>query len=787
MSSLTRKLWRDLWRMKGQAFAIVLVIASGVSTFIMLMGTMEALNVTRDRFYREYGFAEVFASLKRAPESVGRRIAVIPGVDRIETRVVASVKLDVPGYDEPVTARLVSVPEGGEPLLNRLFIRKGRMVSPGRDDEAVVSEAFADAHRLNPGSTFGAVINGRWKRLTVTGTGLSPEFVLQTRPGSISPDYRRYAIIWMGREALGTAYNMKGAFNDVALTVVRGTNTAELIREIDRVLDRYGSLGAYERNDQLSHRFLEEEFKQLQRSAEIFPTIFIAVAAFLLNVVVTRTVGLEREQIATLKAFGYGNAAVFGHYVLMVIIIVIAGIGCGVGVGLWMGRGLGRIYMEFYRFPYLEYTLGPKVIVAAGAITIASALIGTVHALWKAVSMPPAEAMRPEPPARYRKTIIDRIGVGRLLSQPGRMILRNIERRPVKSFLSVTGISLSCAIMIAGTFSSDAVDFMVDVQFRRSQREDMTVTFTEPTSRKSLYELKGLEGVTHAEVFRSVPVRFRSGTRSYRTSIQGIEPDNALHRPLDIRLRPFRIPPDGVVITDYLGQLLGVREGDTLTAEVLEGKRPVRQVKVAALVTQYIGVLGYMDIAALNRLMDEGRAVSGAYLATDKLHQPGLYRKLIEMPRVAGAVMRREEIRNFYETQAEVLLFFTFISSILAATIAFGVVYNSARIALSERSRELASLRVLGYTRAEISYIFLGELGLLTLAAIPLGFVVGSGICAYIARAISSDLFRVPVVIEPSTYALAAAVVVAAACVSGLIVRHRLDHLDLVAVLKARE
>ncbi len=784
---LDRKLLRDVWKMKGQALAIVLVIVSGVATYVMLIGTMDSLNMTRDRFYRDNRFAEVFSSLKRAPDSLKERIAEIHGVETVETRVAADVKLDIRGFPEPVTARIVSLPDIGDPLLNIPYIRKGRIVEPYRDNEALVSEAFAEAHHLSPGDTFGAIINGKWKTLVIVGTALSPEFVLQSRPGAISPDYRRYAILWMGRDALGTAYNMKGAFNDVVLTLTRGANAEDVIVMLDALLDRYGGLGAYGRKDQISHRFLSEEFKQLQRSAEIFPTIFIAVSAFLLNVVVSRTVGIQRDQIAILKAFGYGNSAIGVHYAKMVLLIVFLGIAGGLAAGIRLGQGLGGVYMEFYRFPYLVFELRPSVALSAAFITVSATLAGTIFSVYRAATLPPAEAMRPEPPAQYRRSAVERLGIGRFLAQPTRMILRNIGRRPLRSLLTIAGIALSCAIMIAATFSKDAVDFMVDVQFKRSQKEDLTVTFTDPTSKKAVYELKGLQGVTQAEVFRSVPARLRFGHRSYRTSIQGIEPGNSLNTPLDSSLHPISLPQDGIVLNDYLGAILGIKPGDMLTAEVLEGNRPVRQVPVAGLVKQYIGLQGYMDIHALNRLMKEGDAISGAYLAVDSRYRAKLYNTLVNMPRIAGAVVRKEEIRNFYDTQAEALLFFTFVATILGGTIAFGVVYNSARIALSERSRELASLRVLGYTRAEISYIFLGELGLMTLVSIPAGMLVGRGIAAYIAGAISSDLFRVPAVVEQATYSLAAAVVVVSACLSGLIVRHRLDHLDLVAVLKARE
>ncbi|PWB68043.1 MAG: ABC transporter permease, partial [Deltaproteobacteria bacterium] len=437
--------------------------------------------------------------------------------------------------------------------------------------------------------------------------------------------------------------------------------------------------------------------------------------------------------------------------------------------------------------PYLAYVLKPEKAALACIVSAAAALFGALQSVRRAALLPPAEAMRPEPPERYRESAVERLGLKRLLSQPARMILRHIARKPVKSLLSCVGIAFACAILMMGRFQEDAIDFMVDVELRASQREDLTVSFVEPASRGALHELRGLPGVEFGEPYRVVPVRLRHGHRTYRTSLRGIEPGARLYRLLDTDLRPIEPPAEGMLLTDHLGKILEARPGDIVTVEAFEGRRPVREVVVADLVKQYVGVSAYMDLTALNRLMGEGEAISGVYLFADKPHLPEVYRKLKEMPRVAGTAIRENEIRSFYDTLAETLLVFTFINTMLAGTIAFGVVYNSARIALSERSRELASLRVLGYTRGEISYILLGELGVITLAAIPTGFLVGRELCRFIASRLGSDLYRVPLVLEPSTYAFAASVVLASAGISGLVVRRRLDRLDLVAVLKTRE
>jgi len=773
--------------MKGQVFAITLVVMSGVATFIMFISTMDSLNLTRNKFYQDYSFADVFVHLKRAPESLKEKIKEVPGINLVETRVSAYVKLDISGFNEPVNARILSIPDDGKPLLNRLYIRKGRLPDPFKDNEAVVNENFAKAHGFNLGDQFAAIINGKWKKLTITGIALSPEFILLMKPEAMSPDFKRYGVLWMSRKALSKAYNMDGAFNSVALTLYPGAKLSDVLRELDNIVGRYGGFGAYGRKDQISHRLLSEEFKQLQTSSRIFPTIFIFVAAFLLNVVMSRTINTQREQIATLKAFGYDNIDIAIHYAKLVVLIIFAGLITGIAGGIWFGHILGDIYMEVYRFPFLIYTLQPWVIIASILVSIASALVGTLHTLWRAAKQPPAEAMRPEPPAQYRVSLIEKIGIGRWLTQPSKIIARNIERKPIRTFFSVIGIAVACGTMISSGFFKDAVDYMVNVQFVLSQKEDMTVAFAELTSHRAVYELKELEGVHYAETFRIVPVKFRYGHRSYKTVINGIEPDSRLHLLLDTNLKAVSLPPSGIMLTDHLAKILDVKASDMLTVEVLEGSRTIRQVPVVALVKQYLGVMGYMDLAALNRLMSEGDAVSGAYLVTDSRYREKLFQDFIKMPRVSGTVVRTDEIRNFHEVQAKGMLFFTFIATLMACFISFGVVYNNARIAFSERSRELSSLRVLGYTRGEISYILLGELALITLIAIPIGFILGYWLCAYIAQALASDLFRVPLIIETKTFSLASAVVLVSASVSGLIVRHKLDHLDLVEVLKTRE
>jgi len=787
MRALTKKLWRDLRHLRGQAVAIALVIAAGVAIYVVMESTLVSLDLTQRTYYERYRFADVFASAKRAPISLAPAIAAIPGVAQIETRVVSDVLLDVPGLVEPAVGRLVGIPAPRRAMLCDVFLRQGRYIEAGRPDEVLLSETFAKLHGLVPGSVLPAILHGRRRNLRVVGLALSPEYVYNVRPGELMPDEKRFGIVWMERRALAAAYEMEGGFNDVVLRLSRGASRPEVIARLDRLLEPWGGRGAIPRSLQTSHWYLENELAQLRSSGRVLPVVFLGVAAFLLNVVLTRIVALERGQIAALKALGYTNREVAAHYLGLALLIAALGGAIGVAFGSWLGRGMTALYTEFYHFPILEYRLAVKVALQGTAIGLVAAGLGALGAVRGAARLPPAEALRPEPPARYRESLLERAGVKRLLSQPARMIVRNITRRPVRASLSILGIALGAAMLVVGTFSLDAMRRIVDVQFGLAQRYDAMVTFLEPTSPRAFHEVERLPGVREVEAFRSVPVNLRFRHRSRQAAVLGLPAAPRLNRVLDSKTRPVTLPPQGLVLSRTVADILGADRGDVVVLEVLEGARPVLQVPVADVVDEYIGTNVYSEIGALRRLMREGETLSGAFLAVDRAAEPALYRRVKRSPRVAGVLLKRATVESFEKTIARNFTIITTVNMLFAAVIAFGVVYNTARISLSERSRELATLRVIGFRRAEISYILLGELAALVALAIPIGLLLGYGMSAAILELFQTELYRIPFVIAPRTFARAGFVTLVAAAISAAAVRRRLDRLDLVAVLKTRE
>ncbi len=790
MKALDRKLLRDLRALWSQALTIALVVASGIGGFVTSLSAVDSLARARDDFYAEAHFADLFGGVKRAPDALAAQLAAQPGVAEVQTTVEQVVRVEIPGVPDPILGQLIGLDARRPHSLNRVALASGRLpASDGarRGDgslEVLVSEGFAQKRGLRPGSTLSALVNGRQRTLVVVGTGLSPEFVFAGLWGM--PDLRGFGIFWMDREALAAAYDMNGAFNRLAIRLSPGASEEAVIDALSRTLEPWGGREVVGRADQTSHAMLDNEIKEQRVLGTVLPAIFLGVAAFLLNVVVSRLVATQREQIAALKALGYPNRDIAAHFLKLVLLIVAGGLVLGILLGDRLGAMFTGLYAEFFYFPRFEHHVAPSLVLVSAGITVATAVAGTLNAILATVRLAPAQAMRPPAPGHYRRTLLERLGI-QAIGPALRMILRNVERRPLRAGLSVAGVAASVAIVVLGNFFRDAIEYIVDAQFNVAMRSDVAVWLVEPGDDRVRLDLARLPAVTQVESTRFVPVVLHHAHRSERSLIRGYDGRAVLYRVVDAANRATVLDGRGLVITDRLADKLGVRVGDALEVEVLEGRPRRVSLTVGATVREMMGLNAYMDRAALNRALGDGDLSSGFVLAVERGHEDALLEALKALPRVAGAFSKATMLRNMQEISARNVRIMSTILTAFAAVIAVGVVYNNARIALAERGWELASLRVLGFTRAEVSALLLGELALVIAVALPLGMALGFALVHLISALLASDQFYFPVVILPRTYAWAAVCVLAAGVVSALIVRRRIDRLDMVAVLKTRE
>jgi len=787
MRPLDTKILRDLRRLWAQALAIALVIGGGVAALVAVVGSIRSLEETRAAYYERYQFADVFAQVKRAPKKLIDQIAEIPGVAAVEARIVRFALLDMPDSREPVTGQFISLPDDSEQRLNRIYLRSGRVPEPGRAEEVVVYEAFAMAHNLELGSRFSATLNGRKRELVVVGTALSPEFIYTIGPGETITDNRRFGIIWMSEKALANAYNLDGAFSSVTLRLLRDASEPEVIKRLDVLLDPYGGQAAYSRKDLPSHAWGEHGLDMLRNMSRTMPTIFLLVAAFLINQWLNRMVALEREQIGLLKALGYRDGAIAAHYLKFVIALVAGGTIIGAIAGTWLGAFITRMYGSLIHFPFLVFIKSSDVYILGGLLSLLAGIAGAARALRAVAVLPPAVAMQPPAPSRFRRILPARYALNKLLSQPTMIMLRNLSHHPLRAVFTMLGMALAPAIIIVSLFLQDTVEDLINVTYFIADRHDATVSFVERRPQNVVEQIAHLPGVLAVEPYREVPVRIRHGSVERRVLISGRPRDANLRRIIDAELRSVALPENGLAISAWLAQILGVHVGDFVEVDLLEGQRRTVSLPVSALVEDFFGIQGMMDMQSLGRLMRETPTVTSVSFTLDANKADSLYDAVKSMPAVSGMGIQRLSLVNYRTLLAPLQTNMAMIYTGFAIMIAFGVVYSNARISLSERARELASLRVLGFGRGEVLFILLIELGLLTLLAQPIGWGVGYLLSWLLKLQVSGEVMRGRLIVEHSSYALASGIVSIAALLSALVVRERINQLDLVAVLKTRD
>ncbi len=787
LSCLDRKLVRDLRRLLGQAIAVAMVIACGLAMMIMARSLIYSLDSTQREYYEAHHFAEVFAQMKRAPLSVAARIHDIPGVATVQTGVAARVTLDLAGRDEPASGLVRSLPDVGTPELNRLFLRAGRWLAPRSRGELLVGEAFAEANSLRPGDTLSLLLNGRRVQFRIAGIVLSPEYIFESRPGAALPDNRSYGIFWMPYQELASAFDLYGAFNDVSLTLAPGASEAAVIVALDKLLEQFGGRGAYGRATHPSHIRVTDEIRVLTTLSIGFPLVFLSVAAFMTNAVLSRLLSLQREQIAILKAFGFSNRQIVVHYLKFAFAMVAAGTILGSLGGIALGNQLVQMYHVFFRFPTLEFQLDQSALLLAFLVSAAAAVAGVFGSVRKAARLPPAEAMRPEPPASYRPAMIERTGIGSLLTHSFRIAMRNLERKPLQAALTVAGLALATGILIVPSCLRDSVAEILEFQWEVVQRQDISVGLIEPASAEALNHLRQLPGVVMAESFRTAFVRVHFGQRHRQLGIQGLPPDGLHNRIIGAGHKQIALKSSGMVVSAKLAELLGARIGDELLVESLEGKKVMRPVILAGMSEDFAGLSAYMELHALNQLLGEGDVITGASFAVDGPQRGDFLRALKNTPRVSVVAIKASLRDSFKQTTAASINLLQSIYLVLATVVAFGVVYNNAQISLAERARELATLRVIGFSRREVGAVLIIELVTLAVIAVPLGLLLGTFFSIGLLQQVNTETVRLPIILTAQNYAIAALIVTVASTISALFVLRKLNQLNLIGALRAPE
>ncbi|WP_246837810.1 ABC transporter permease [Leptospira bouyouniensis] len=779
-STLNLKLLRDLKSISLQGLTVGLVIAAGLSYFSASWSSYISLLQAKEQFYSKHSLCDGFVYLNRAPNFIERKIAALPGITSFETRIAKEIVLDFPTEVYPSAAQLLSLTDH----INTIYLTKGSL--PKQNQEVVISESFAKANDLEPGAELSTIIGGKRVLLTVTGIGLSPEYVYVFRPGNPLPDDKHFGIFWMKREAIEANFNFESSFNQVIFQLTKDPlDRKRTLHDLDLLLEEYGGLGAKERKFLPSESFLNDEFRQLRTTAVFLPGIFLAIAAFLLHIISNRLITKEREQIATLRALGYTSLQIVFHYLKLITFITSISSLLGIFIGYLLGNAMTNLYGEFYKFPHLIPIFPPLLVLFTLFFGILIGGIGTLFSLYGIIKLDPAQAMRPAPPGKYsiafwESWITD-------LQTIQRMVLRNLFKRPMRTLLTILGLSTSIMIMIIGNFIQDTVGSLLDLQFNIIQRESLTLTFRNPIPESVLFELKEMDGVFVAEGQRSIPIKLTKDRNNKDIVLTGLPEDSELRKILGKDLKPIQIPISGIMVNQDLAKRMNIKIGETIQIETLDGEKKKFAVQVTSLANEILGQGVFINKENLNRILEEGNLINIALLKTDPNKDIELIKEFKDDPLVIGLFSKAAILKGFQEVMQRSLQSTSVFILIFTVIISIGVIYNTAMITLSERIYELGSLRILGFTLKEVFAIIAWELSWQILCAIPIGCIFGYQVANLILNSNETEGFKIPATIYPSTYYYSILLALITAGISYLIVFRKLKTMDLLSVLKVRE
>jgi putative ABC transport system permease protein len=781
--TLHRKARRDLRRLGLQAVTVALLVASGVGLLVAAWSSYEALKRAKDSFYSDARFADSFADLKRAPRQVLPRIRRLPGVIEIDDRVVLYGR--VYQNESVAMAKLVSLPDSVQPPLNRVHLRMGRLPRVKRNSkneiEVLVHEAFAKAHGLGFGATLRAVSEGKEERFQVVGIGISPDSVYALSGRSPFPDDKRFGIFWVARNHLEEWGGLKDSFNHLAIRH-DPTRSKEIQNRLEHLLRSYGARSVTPRSRQISNLFVEDEIHEQRVSAVIYPTIFLSVAAFLIHIASARWVELQRLQIATLKSLGYSHLRLSLHLLEVILWILFF----GTIVGILMGMGVGRImawsYQQFFRFPDFDYHPSPLGLALGAASGLVPGLLGSAASLRSLFKLQPAEAMRPPSPVDYRG--------GRWrgpASIPVRMVWRNLFVRKWRLLIAVSGISCGISIVVLSGAWRDILRSLLETQFFRVEREDVSAFLVEARPLSSLQELRTIPGVLSLEGYRFVPARLRFRQNEREVPVMGWAPHSQHRRRLGVSEREEPLPSSGILMPKSLADLWGVSRGDWVRLEIQAGKMPELALRVEGFSETRMGNLISLPHDRLAKLLDETPSVSLLTLKVDSNLWESVQKRVEEFPGVAGAAVKNWRLQGFQQTIGKIIRISTWILSIFAFLIAGGVVFNLVRVSFSERSWEMASLRVLGFSEWAVLKVLALEVSFEVAASLIPGFLLGVG-WVYLSQFwIHTEAFKFPVIVERATFGIATLLALGALLMGVYSCWRRTRALSPIAALQAPE
>jgi putative ABC transport system permease protein len=779
---LRRALRRDVRARIGQFAAIWATVVLGVALFAASYDAFGNLTASYRGMYDDLAFADIWAT-SGDPAGVASAMGAVPGVEATDTRSVGEVPVKVGSHDQ--LARLVGLPDGREPDVNRVMLLRGSQIEAGRDDQVLAEQHLG----WEPGTTVRVLAADGWRTATVVGVVASPEYLWPARSRQeVLVPWDQWGVLF-APEALVTSLP-PGTVHGEAMARLAPDAPDGTLAEVRAAAVSAGAISTMSRDEQPSNAALREDLDGFGEMSVAFPALFLLAGALALAILLGRMVATQRVQIGVLTANGLSRRQVLLHYLGFGVAVGVAGSVPGVILGGLLAAAVSRLYTAAISVPVTVVQVRPTTIIAGLVIGIAAAAAAAFVPARRAAATAPAEAMRGTGPAgRGGLSLAERLLPPlRRLPARWRFALRAPGRNPRRTLSTVIGVALAATLILVSAGMIDTVQILLDRQFRVVQREDAAVGLAEPVAASDVARILAAPGVARAEPGLTVPAAIVHGDRRYATSVVGFEPGTTMHGFRAPGGDLVELPAEGLMLGTAMRDLLDVGVGDMVTVVATDGGGRA-DLTVAGFVDEPFGTYAYASLASVAPLAGQPASdpmVATGYVQYEAGADPAAVAAgLSALPEVAAVV----DTRALYAMAQDLMgLFYAFVglALVFGGVIAFAVVFTTMNANIAERTPELAALRTLGMSRRSVSWLVTAEnMALTTIGLVP-GLVVGYAAAAVFMASFSSDLFQFGLEVRPTTFVLTAAVILVVGLASQVPALRGIARIDLAKVVRER-
>lgn len=761
-----------------------LVTAVGIASLVMSRSGYLSLQQSKEESYRKLNFADLSIPLVRIPRSAMTILENHPNIQLAECRVSDNGQVLIPKENQVIHARFHSL-ERSNKSINATKLMEGQFPRLQALNDALVSDAFAQAWKISPGEQVHVLLRGRKLRLRIAGIVRSPEYVYQAGSATSIPEDRLFSVWWLHPQLLSNLSQMQSSCNEVLLILKNPNTEKDFENFLEQKLKPFGYTFFVPRKRQISNYFIESELQQLRGMAIFIPLIFLSITLFLLNITMARVILTQRESLGTLCAFGFTRVALIVQTVVFGVLCLVPGLLLGLLAGHWLSKEIFRIYLLFYRFPEAHFQFDIQSTILSALLCLATGVAGSIFALGHLLRKTPAEILHPRPPEQTRRLPFENSRFFQKLDLGTRMSLRNLMRRPFQTLVTTAGLSISLALLLFAQFQRTAITRLIEQQFEETQKQTHTINLTRSLPHSVLPSLRHhlpsglLEGHTQLPVV----LQFKGATRELELVLTHQEQILRSEKLPEQNLRSTT----GVKISKSLADALDIKQGDRIkitTREVFPQQIMLQVTDFNENLMGYTAQMTRNDFQELTKQTTYFNLILYRGTTRTELNSEDL---ISRFPQISSVLSKSFAKKTFAKTVSENIGTFQFYMIIFSLIIALGVLYNNSRIQFAERLAELSLLRAVGFSVREISSLFWKDYLILVFISIAPGLWLGRILVRWIIRSMETEMFRIPIFFSKEMDIAAVLYLFLGVLCAILFIQPSLRKIPFIVALKERE